>query len=34
MTEDEISVEHLQLGEDNAIRTAVQAIKLLIHATP
>jgi uridine phosphorylase len=33
-TDEDISAEHLRLGEDHAIQIAVQAIKLLIHATP
>ena len=32
--DENISAEHLRLGEDHAIQTAIQAIKLLTHATP
>lgn len=34
MTDEDITTEHLWLGEDHAIQTVIQAIKLLIHATP
>jgi uridine phosphorylase len=33
-TDEDISAEHLRLSEDHAIETAIQAIKLLTHATP